>query len=190
MQAKGEAAKLAFRFALVALSVFLVFQVREAPATTQAMSTADQLLAIEDIHQLKARYIRCMDMKDWVCWEGVFAPTFHFKNGTTEWHGPKEMVQSTHRTGLFDRVKTVHHAHMPEIEILSPTTARGTWSADFFHYFPVDSGKPQGNEIVPPGHWNHIDAFYYDTYVKTDGRWFIQSEEIHELRVDAGSLVR
>ena len=121
-----KTAKIPLLYALVALSVFLVFQVRGSPATPPAMSTADRLLAIEEIHQLKARYIRCLDMKDWVCWEGVFAPTFHFKNGTTEWHGPKEMVESTHGTGIFDRVKTVHHAHMPEIEILSPTTARGS----------------------------------------------------------------
>ena len=185
-----KTAKIPLLYALVALSVFLVFQVRGSPATPPAMSTADRLLAIEEIHQLKARYIRCLDMKDWVCWEGVFAPTFHFKNGTTEWHGPKEMVESTHGTGIFDRVKTVHHAHMPEIEILSPTTARGIWSADFSHYFPADGGKAQGNEIVSPGHWNHVDAFYHDTYVKIDGRWFIQSEEIHVLRDEVGSLAK
>ena len=78
----------ALRCALAALAVFLVFQVKSSPASTEAMSTGDRLLAIEEIHQLKARYIRCLDMKDSMCWEGVFAPTFHFKNGTTEWHGP------------------------------------------------------------------------------------------------------
>ena len=183
-------AKWVLQCALWAVPVLLLFQVRGVPANPAAMPVADQLLAIEQIHQLKARYIRCLDLKDWVCWEGVFAPTFVFKNGATQWHGPKEMVQSNHATGIFDRVKTVHHAHMPEIEILSPTTARGVWSADFFHYFPLNSGAPQGHEIVPPGHWNHIDAFYYDTYVKIDGKWFIQSEEIRELRVDEGSLPR
>jgi hypothetical protein len=190
MNLKRETVNGALRYALVALAVLLVFQVRGSPASTQPLSTADRLLAIEEIHQLKARYIRCMDLKDWVCWEGVFAPTFHFKNGATEWHGPKEIVRSTHGTGLFDRVKTVHHAHMPEIEILSATTARGIWSADFFHYYPADGARPQGGEIVAPGHWNLVNAFYYDSYVKIDGKWFIQSEEIHTLRDEVGTLAK
>jgi hypothetical protein len=188
MNVNRETTNRALRYALAALAVFLVFQVRGSPASTQAVSTTDRLLAIEEIHQLKARYIRCLDMKDWACWEGVFAPTFYFKNGNTELRGPKAMVESTHTTGIFDRVKTVHHAHMPEIEILSPTTARGTWSADFFHYYPADGVTPQGHEIVAPGHWNLVNAFYYDTYVKIDGKWFIQSEVIHALRDEVGSL--
>jgi hypothetical protein len=190
MNVSRESASRALRYALVALAAFLVFQVRSSPATPQSMSTADRLLAIEEIHQLKARYIRCMDLKDWACWGGVFAPTFVFKNGTIELHGPKTMVESTHGTGIFDRVKTVHHAHMPEIEILSPTTARGIWSADFFHYYPADGAKPQGGEIVSPGHWNLVNAFYHDTYVKIDGKWFIQSEEIQVLRDEVGPLAK
>jgi hypothetical protein len=190
MNVNCETAKVALRYALVALSVFLVFQVRNSAATPQALSSVDRLVAIEDIHQLKARYIRCLDMKDWVCWEGVFAPTFRFKNGATELAGPKAMVEANHGTGIYDRVKTVHHAHMPEIEILSPTTAQGIWSADFFHYYPSDGAKPQGGEIVSPGHWNLVNAFYYDTYVKIDGKWFIQSEEIHVLRDEVGPLAK
>lgn len=190
MQVDRGIAKAALGCALVMLSGLLIFQVRGFPATPPAMSAADRLWAIEEIHQLKARYIRCLDLKDWVCWEGVFAPTFHFKNGNTEWHGPKEMIEATHPTGLFDRVKTVHHAHMPEIEIVSPTTARGIWSADFFHYYPKEGAAPLGSEIVSPGHWNRVEALYYDTYVKIGGRWFIQSEEIRTLREEFGSLAQ
>ena len=29
------------------------------------MTTVDELLAIEEIKQLKARYFRCVDTKDW-----------------------------------------------------------------------------------------------------------------------------
>ena len=38
------------------------------------MDAAEQLLAIEDIKQLKARYFRCMDTKDWDGFAAVFAP--------------------------------------------------------------------------------------------------------------------
>ena len=54
--------------------------------------------------------------------------------------GPEGMIQLVQQNGLYDRVKSVHHGHMPEIEILSPTTARGIWAADFMHYYPP--GEP------------------------------------------------
>jgi hypothetical protein len=175
---------------LGALTRFLGFRSRTSVASARRMSAADQLLAVEEIHQLKARYMRHMDTKDWVGWEGVFAPNFHFKAGEDERHSAREMVESTHRSGLFERVKTVSHAYTPEIEILSPTTARGTWACDFLHYWPAGTGKVEGKEIVTPGHWNHTDGYYHDTYIKIDGRWFIQSEEIVSLRETEGTLDR
>jgi SnoaL-like domain len=184
-----ETAKATLPYALLALVPLMVFQIGNSPAATQDMSTADRLMAIEEIHQLKARYMRCMDSKDWVCWQGVFAPDFRFRGGGgQEWHSAKEMVRSTHLTGLFDRVKTVSHAYMPEIEILSPTTAKGIWAADFLHYWPAGTGSVKGGEIAAPGTWNHTDAYYHDTYVKIDGKWLIQSEEIHAIRHTEGKL--
>ena len=188
MTIKIEMAKITLSSTLVAMGLLLIPQVSSAQAAAQELSTADRVLAIEEIHQLKARYMRCMDTKDWVCWEGVFAPNFHFKAGNLEWHSGKEMVQSTHLTGLFDRVKTVSHAYTPEIEILSPTTAKGTWSVDFLHYWPSGTGTAEGKEIVAQGHWNHTDGYYHDTYVKIRGRWFIQSEEIESIRETEGPL--
>jgi hypothetical protein len=185
---KIETAKITLSSALVALALLCIVPVSSSRATPQGMTTADQLLAIEEIHQLKARYMRCMDTKDWVCWEGVFAPDFHFKAGGRELRSPKEMVQSTHISGLFDRVKTVSHAYTPEIEILTPTTAKGTWSVDFLHYWPAGTGTPQGKEIVAQGEWNHTDGYYHDTYIKIGGRWFIQSEEIESIRETEGRL--
>ena len=38
------------------------------------MDAAEELLAIEQIKQLKARYFRCMDTKDWDGLRAVFAP--------------------------------------------------------------------------------------------------------------------
>ena len=38
------------------------------------MDTVERLEAIEEIKQLKARYFRCMDTKDWHGFTTVFAP--------------------------------------------------------------------------------------------------------------------
>ena len=188
MRIKTETVKRSIFYAIAALAVVSTSQVGYSQAGSPGMSAAEQALAIEEIHQLKARYIRCMDMKDWVCWEGVFARDFQFKAGDLQFHSAKEMVQATHKTGLFERVKTVSHAITPEITMLSPTTAKGSWGCDFLHYFPAGSTAAQGQEIVAPGHWNHTDGYYYDTYVKIGGKWFIQSEEIHSLRETEGVL--
>jgi hypothetical protein len=185
---KIKAVKVTLSFATLALATLSIFQVNSLRAAIPQMAPVDRLNAIEEIHQLKARYIRCMDMKDWVCWRGVFAPDFHLKAGELEFHSAQEMVEGTKMTGLYDRVKTVSHAYTPDIEILSPTTARGTWACDFLHYWPAGTGTPQGKEIVPQGQWNHTDGYYHDTYVKIDGRWYIQSEEIQSIRDTQGHL--
>ena len=184
-------AKMALPVAVAALVTLLALGVSAGShAATQGMTSVEQLLAIEEIHQLKARYMRCMDTKDWVCWAGVFAQDFHFKAGSVERFGAKAMVESTHASGLFDRVQTVSHAYTPEIEILSPTTARGTWAVEFLHYWPAGTGSAQGGEVAAPGTWNHTDGYYHDTYVKIGARWFIQSEEIESIRETQGILAR
>ncbi len=175
---------------LLAMLVFVGFSRSSATAPTPTMSALDKLVAIEEIHQLKARYFRCVDIKDWECWRTqLFAPDFvfdtHSKYGVVR--GPEEMVELMRFNGLYDRIKTVHTGYMPEIEILSPTTARGIWAADFIHYYPL--GQPYqttGNEVAAPGRENHTYTFYAETYVKLNGKWFIRAMEIQSkpLRVD------
>ena len=38
------------------------------------MDDIERLVAVEEIRQLKARYFRCMDTKDWAGLTDVFAP--------------------------------------------------------------------------------------------------------------------
>ena len=56
-----------------------------------------------------------------------------------------------------------HRVHHPEIEITSPSTARGTWALEDFVLDPERRVIIQGA------------AFYQDEYVKQDGRWRIRS---------------
>src|SRR6185436_2286817 len=113
--------------AVVGLASLFTSAMPRTAASQTGMSALDKLVAIEEIHQLKARYFRCVDTKDWDCWRAVFAPDFTIRNSAAvaQVRGPEGMIQLVHENGLFDRVKSVHHGHMPEIEILSLTTARG-----------------------------------------------------------------
>ena len=87
-----------------------------------------RLLDIEEIKRLKAGYFRCLDRKEWDEFEHVFA-----RDAVLE--VPEANICETGRdaivaavSGVLTGTTTVHHGHMPEIEITGADTARGTWA--------------------------------------------------------------
>jgi hypothetical protein len=143
------------------------------------MDAAEQLLAIEEIKQLKARYFRCMDTKDWDGFAAVFAPAAVLdvtgETGTDEGIVRGNDLIAEYVRGHVDPVTTVHHGHMPEIEITSSTTATGIWSMEDMLRWP------EGSPIAALHGYGH----YHETYEKIDGRWRIASCKLTRLRVDA-----
>jgi bile-acid 7alpha-dehydratase len=49
---------------------------------------------IEEIKQLKGKYFRCLDSKDWAGLEETFSPNVStsYSNGKLVFHGPKEVT--------------------------------------------------------------------------------------------------
>ncbi|AMO60732.1 SnoaL-like polyketide cyclase [Mycolicibacterium phlei] len=135
------------------------------------MTEAD-LVEIEAIKQLKARYCRLLDTKDWTAWRELFADDFvsdTSPSGGKVIHGADEFVAFT-RKSLRDQ-PTVHQVHAPEIELTSATTARGVWALeDVVRFGP-------GLNLRGYGH-------YHETYAKLDGRWRFTSSTLTRLRVD------
>jgi uncharacterized protein (TIGR02246 family) len=130
---------------------------------------------IEAIKQLKARYFRTMDTKDWAGMREVF--TDDLVIDTTESGG--NAMQGADRFMTFlqkvlDGVVTVHHGHMPEIELTSPTTARGIWAMEDMLQFPESS----------PMRALHGYGHYIETYELVDGEWRIKSLVLTRLRRD------
>lgn len=127
---------------------------------------------IEAIKQLKARYCRMLDTRDWTGMREVFADdvvvdtTASGGNVTT---GAEEFL-SFLRPAL-EGVVSVHHAHMPEIEVTSATTATGIWALEDFLRFA------DGSELHGFGH-------YHETYEKVDGSWRIKTLTLTRLRTD------
>jgi hypothetical protein len=91
------------------------------------MDATGKLLAIAEIQALKARCFRCMDAKDWVGLEAVFAPDLiaDFRDSAPQrneallTHGAALCVSQL--APVLQNIVTVHHGHMPEIEIQSPS---------------------------------------------------------------------
>jgi len=127
---------------------------------------------IEAIKQLKARYFRLMDTKDWDGMREVFADDVFIDtsdSGGRVVQGADDFMAGL-RTLLAD-VVTVHHGHMPEIELTSATSATGIWALqDLLRW-------PDGRELHGYGH-------YYEEYEKVGGRWCITKMTLTRLRVD------
>jgi uncharacterized protein (TIGR02246 family) len=129
---------------------------------------------IEAIKRLKARYFRTMDTKDWDGMREVFADDVVMDttgSGGNVITGADEFIAFLKQT-LGDAV-TVHHGHMPEIELTSPTTATGIWALE-------DWVRWEAGGIHGFGH-------YHETYAKTDGTWRITSSTLTRLRMDPDS---
>ena len=132
------------------------------------------LAEIESIKQLKARYCRFLDTKDWEAWRGIF--TDDFVSDTSEAGGKviagaDDFVAFVRKNLGGPSQPTAHQVHTPEIEVTSATTARGIWALqDVVRFGP-------GVTLVGYGH-------YHETYEKTDGQWRIKTSKLTRLRED------
>jgi ketosteroid isomerase-like protein len=135
---------------------------------------ASRLADLEEIKALKARYFRLMDTKQWDAWGDVFTEDCVMHSGPPEAppvHGRAAIVPYVR--GHIEHVVTVHHGHMPEIEITSRTTATGIWSMEDMLRWP------NGMELHGYGH-------YHEEYRRCpDGRWRIASTRLTRLRVES-----
>jgi hypothetical protein len=136
------------------------------------MDAAETLLEIEAIKQLKARYCRFLDTKDWAAWRALFSDDFRSDtspSGGKVIVGADEFVAFVRKN--LENQPTVHQVHAPEIELTSPATARGVWAL---------------NDVVRLAPGLNLDGFghYHETYEKTDGQWRITSSTLTRLRTD------
>ncbi len=127
---------------------------------------------IEAIKQLKARYFRTMDTKDWSGMRAVFADDVIMDTtaaGGGIVAGADEFLAFLRPT--LQEAITVHHGHMPEIEISSPSAAKGIWALQDTIVWP-DGTRMQGY-----GH-------YHETYELVAGQWKIKTSTLTRLHVD------
>ncbi len=133
--------------------------------------------AIEAIKQLKARYFRSLDGKDWGAFREVFTDDFVSDttgSGGKVITGADEFVDFVQQT-LADKV-TVHHGHMPEIELVSADSAKGIWAMEdrvrFLGFIDM-----------------HGFGHYHEEYRKVGDQWRIAYSKLTRLRMDIRFLI-
>ncbi|MEZ4334814.1 MAG: nuclear transport factor 2 family protein [Myxococcota bacterium] len=123
-----------------------------------------RLVAIQEIEQLKARFMRCVDTKDLVCLrDEVFAPGAEIRFIGSDYEFAASgwtAIEKLYQDGFSAQKFGMHHAHTPEITV-DGQTARGKW---YLHDVFVN---------LEEGWTLQGSALYDDTYAKIDGRWRI-----------------
>jgi hypothetical protein len=132
------------------------------------MSVADpvrQLLDIEAIKQLKARYALLLDAKRWSDWRLLFTDDARFEGVAVPPDADADSFVAA--VGELCESRTAymhHHCHTPIIELTSATTARGLWALAGEH---------------GPGH-------YEEEYRKEDDGWKISFLRLSKIPASTG----
>ena len=130
---------------------------------------------IEDriaICELKARYCRFLDTKQWDAWTALFTEDFVLDTSEAGGGAPiegRDAVVAMVR-GAIETVRTAHQVHTPEIAI-DGDSATGIWAMQDRLVFP------DGNGVTGYGH-------YTERYAKQDGAWRIASSKLTRLLID------
>jgi len=157
---------------------------------------------IEAIKRLKARYFRLMDTKQWDQWGDVFTEDAHLAaspDPNETFHGRADIVKRV--SAVLRDARTVHHGHMPEIDLTSPTTAVGIWAMEDMLRWP--DGGPMRTLHGYGQAWalthflidKHFDKFltFYRRLGELPPDTFLSAEIINQIfdesiGIDRGSL--
>jgi len=143
------------------------------------MNAADTLLAIEEIKALKARYFRFCDGKEWDKFEQLFTSDLvcetENEGKPVTINGAKAFRQASE--AFLGPSLSIHHGHTPEIDILSPTSAKGVWVMQ--DTLTWEKGDPLTGFKSITG-WGH----YHETYTKTANGWRIATWKLTRVRLD------
>ena len=134
--------------------------------STSLEDLAARLTALQDIdaiRQLKARYLRCCDLKKVDELRDTFLPgpiRIEYQNFpvfTDRDAFLKVYQEMACQEGVYD----IHHASNGEIALTGPDTATGKWSLNF------------RTILLATRSVTRLAVEYEDVYRKQDGRWYI-----------------
>lgn len=134
----------------------------------------------EAIGQLKARYCRYIDTKQWDCLPALFTDDAVFEGlgSAPDGAGVAQFVAGLR--GRLATALTVHHCHMPELQAIGPDSVRGIWAMMDYLQWPEpihlrEIGQARG--FTGYGH-------YEEEYRRVNGIWKIAFLRLTRLRVD------
>ena len=144
------------------------------------MQNTDQLVALEAIRQLKARYCRVLDTKQWGELERLFTADTKFDGFTSAPEGTDPSTFVGRIAERFEKAITIHRVHAAEIRFVSPQKARGIWS--MMDYVDL---QPHADTLSYPEGRGWIGWGYYEEeYQREDDQWRISYMRLTRQRMD------
>jgi hypothetical protein len=124
------------------------------------------------ICNLKARYCRCLDTKDWDGYRAVYTDDAILDtsgSGGLRIEGGDAAVAYV-RSSISDDTFTTHHVHAPEIEI-DGDSATGIWAMQDRNIWP------NGRKLLGFGH-------YHERYAREAGEWRIAESKLTRINME------
>ena len=139
------------------------------------MLSYDDRIALQE---LKAKYCRLLDTKDWDGFGRLFAPDAKL-SPVDDLPGVTYEGAAGIRDGVakaLHDVISVHHTHLPEFSRDGADEATGIWAMEDMLWF--------GESSSAPGMFVHGFGHYRERYRLVQGRWLFQNVELHRLRIE------
>lgn len=140
--------------------------------------------AMEQIRQLKARYCRFVDTKQWLRLKELFTVDARFEGLGS---APAGCDRDAFIAGVASRLEaciSVHHCHTPEIRLTGPDAARAIWAMCDYLEWPEPLPLREA-----PGRKGFTGYGYYEEAYRREGGaaggiWKIAFLRLVRLRVD------
>jgi hypothetical protein len=148
------------------------------------MTDVEKLLAIEEIKRVKSRYFYGLDHKDWDFWRRevwTADARLEVPEAGQDVVGIDNIIAWVSES-VGDQV-SVHHGHMPDIEITSPETATGTWAMEDRLYRTKEHPLADGSTYL------HGFGHYHERYVRTSAGWRLASTRLTRLRIEMSKIM-
>jgi hypothetical protein len=134
------------------------------------------------IGEVKARYCRCLDTKDWAGYADCFTDDLELDtrpSGGAIVLGRDEAVRMVR--AAIEGAATCHHVHSPEMTIAGEA-AEVVWAMQDRVVWGADKRDRMGNAgFTGFGH-------YHERYERRDGHWRIASTTLTRLHMDVDPL--
>jgi len=138
-----------------------------------------RLLDYEAIRNVKARYCRFLDTKDWDGFLSLFTPDavldVEEDTGNPPMSGHAAILEQV-RSAVID-ARSAHQIHSSEIDLRGDEADMITAMQDRVVWAPGKCPIPGGQSITGFGHYN-------ERYVRVDGRWKIAFLKLTRLTVE------
>jgi SnoaL-like domain len=124
------------------------------------------------ITELKARYCRCLDTKDWAGYAACFAESAVLDttgSGGERVEGREALVVYV-RSSISEDTITTHHVHAPEISV-EGDEATAIWAMQDRNVWP------SGRKLLGFGH-------YHERYVRVGTDWLIAESKLTRINME------